>query len=324
MRKADLFLVRIAGFTLACLLAWNPGAWAQYPTKPINFYLGWDAGGNTDVIVRPLCSAAAKVLGQPIIVLNKPGAATSVSLVQLKGEKPDGYTIGYMTGSSVLMEHLQDVPYNVTSDFTPIQGFLSWNTMGIVVRSESPWKTMKELVEYAKANPGKIKYSTPAAGNPNHMAMEIVAKEEKLKWTHIPAKGCQNALQNLLGKHIDVIATDPCWKSYVESKELRLLATFASKRSKYFPDTPTFMDLGYNTSIVSFGAIIGPKGLPAPVTERLHQAFKEAMNNPDFIRTAGSFAIDTDYRDPAGIAADIKKLSKQYGDFVKEFGLKQK
>jgi tripartite-type tricarboxylate transporter receptor subunit TctC len=324
VRKTNLLLALILGLTLACCLSWSGSVWAQYPAKPITFILGWDAGGNTDVIVRPLCSAAGKILGQPMIVLNKPGAATSVSLMQLKGERPDGYTIGYMTGSSVLMEHLQDVPYNVNSDFTAILGFLSWNTMGIVVRSESPWKTLKELVDYAKANPGKIKYSTPAAGNPNHMAMEILAKEEKFKWVHIPSKGCQNALQSLLGKHIDVIATDPCWKPYVESGQLRLLATFASKRSKYYPDVPTFMDLGYNSSIISFGAVIGPKGLPAPVTEKLHLAFKEAMNNPDFIRTAGSFAIDTDYRDPAGIAADIKNVSKQYGDFVKEFGLKQK
>ncbi|HSR10216.1 MAG TPA: tripartite tricarboxylate transporter substrate-binding protein, partial [Thermodesulfobacteriota bacterium] len=152
----------------ALLLGAAESGLAQYPAKPINLFLGWPPGGNTDIIVRPYCDAAAKILGQPIIILNKPGAATSLSLVQLKNEKPDGYTIGYITGSSILMQHMQTVPYDVNQDFTFIARFLMWNCMGVAVRADSQWKTIQDLIAYAKTNPGKVKYTSPSTGNPNH------------------------------------------------------------------------------------------------------------------------------------------------------------
>jgi len=257
------------------------------------------------------------------VILNKPGAATSLSLVQLKNEKPDGYTIGYITGSSILMQHMQSVPYDVNQDFTPIARFLMWNCMGVAVRADSPWKTIQELVTYAKANPGKIKYTSPSTGNPNHMAMEILGKETGVKWVHVPGKNCQDALTMLLGKHVDASSSDPCWKPHVQEGRLRLLATWGKDRSQTFPQVPTLLDMGYKTSVISLGGIIAPKGLPAPIADKLHKAFREAMKNEEFKRVAQSVDIDASYNSPEGLAKDIRDLNAQYEKFVKEFGLKK-
>jgi tripartite-type tricarboxylate transporter receptor subunit TctC len=297
---------------------------AEYPEKPITLLLGWPAGGNTDIIVRPYADAAAKVLGQPILILNKPGAATSLSLVQLKNEKPDGYTIGYITGSSILMQHMQSVPYDVNQDFTPIARFLMWNCMGVAVRADSPWKSIQDFVAYAKANPGKIKYTSPSTGNPNHMAMEILGKETGVKWVHVPGKNCQDALTMLLGKHVDASSSDPCWKPHVQEGRLRLLATWGKDRSQTFPEVPTLVDMGYKTSVISFGGIIAPKGLPAPIADKLQKAFREAMKNEEFKRVAQSVDIDVSYNSPEGLAKDVRELNAQYQQFVNEFGLAKK
>ncbi len=314
----------IALLVIAAGLVWVQGSLAQtYPSKPITQIIPWQPGGSTDLIARALCEPTSKILGQPIIVVNKPGGATSIALVQLKSEKPDGYTLGYITGSSIMMPHLQNIPYDVNKDFAPILRFIEFSTLGLCVKADSPWKTLKDFVEYAKANPGKVKYSSPATGNPNHIAMESLAREAGVKWIHVPSKGSNEAIASLLGGHLDAIATSPEWKPHVQAGTLRLLATFGSKRSGTFLDTPTLIDLGYKTYAPSFGGMIGPKGLPQPILDRLHKAFKEAMENADFKKTCRQFDIDPSYNSPEGLAKDIRELDELYAKFVVESGMKK-
>jgi len=158
--------------TLFCFLVCEasvPGpAFAQekYPVKPINFLIGFPAGGTTDVCARPLVNAASKTLGQPIVVVNKPGGASAVAVATLKNEKPDGYTIGILGSGAVLSQHMRKVPYDTAKDFTPIMQYAVY-LYGLVVQSDSPWKTFKEFIEYARNNPGKIRYSTAGPGSPS-------------------------------------------------------------------------------------------------------------------------------------------------------------
>ena len=167
---------RVCFFLLVFMLA-VPGyapAQEKYPAKPINFIIGYPAGGTTDICARPLVSAASKILGQPVVVVNKPGGGSAVATALLKTEKPDGYTIGILASGAVLSQHMRKVPYDSATDFTPIMQYAIY-LYGLVVQSDSPWKTFKEFIDYAKANPGKIRYATAGAGTPQHLVMERLA-----------------------------------------------------------------------------------------------------------------------------------------------------
>jgi tripartite-type tricarboxylate transporter receptor subunit TctC len=313
----------IFSLLLILLVVGNAAQAQTYPAKPISLLIPWPAGGATDLMARALCEPASKTLGQPILVVNKPGGATSIALVQVMQSPPDGYTLGYITGSGIMMPHLQNLPYDVNRDFAPIIRFIEFSTLGVIVKADAPWKTMKDLIEYARANPGKLKYTSPAVGNPNHIAMESLAKEAGVKWVHVPSKSGAEIITALLGGHLDFAATSPEWKPHVLAGKMRLLATLGQKRSGTFLDTPTLIDLGYKTYAPSFGGLIGPKGLPQPIVDKLHKVFKESMNDANFQKTCLQFDVDPSYNSPEGLAKDIRDLSALYGKFVQEYGLKK-
>jgi tripartite-type tricarboxylate transporter receptor subunit TctC len=324
IKKNTLRIVVVFLFlSIVFLFAGNTVQAQSYPAKPISLLIPWPAGGATDLMARALCEPASKALGQPILVVNKPGGATSIALVQIMQSPSDGYTLGYITGSGIMMPHLQNLPYEVNRDFAPIMRFIEFSTLGIIVKADSPWKTLKDLIEYARANPGKLKYTSPAVGNPNHIAMESLAKEAGIKWVHVPSKSGAEIITALLGGHLDFAATSPEWKPHVLAGKMRLLATLGQKRSGTFLETPTLIDLGYKTYAPSFGGLVGPKSLPQPIVDKLHKTFKEAMNDPNFQKTCKQFDVDPSYNSPEGLAKDIRDLSALYGKFVQEYGLKK-
>jgi tripartite-type tricarboxylate transporter receptor subunit TctC len=308
-------------FFLVLAFGWaGNAAAADYPTRPINFILGYTPGSSPDVTIRALAEVAGKILGQPIVIMNRPGAATALAMAQIKNEKPDGYTIGSIVGSSILNPYLEKVPYDVNKDYTPIIKVVD-NMMGLVVSSDSPWKTMQDLIAYAKANPGKIKYSH--FGTVNRMAMESLAREAGLKWVPIPHKGPKEAALALLGKHVDAFAGGVDWAPYVASGDFRLIATFGPRRYGSYPNVPTFIDLGYKSRMASPSGIIGPKAIPAPIVEKLHNAFKEAMNDPAFLRVVKNQTLEVSYSNPNGLAQEIKALDELFAKLVKELGLEK-
>jgi len=294
-----------------------------FPNKPVSVIVPWPPGMSVDLLIRALAQPAGKSLGQPVVVLNKPGAASSIAMVQLKNEKPDGYTIGHITGSSIVSQYLGDVPYNINKDFTPILRYIGYSTIGLVVRADAPWSTMQEMVAYAKANPGKVKYSTPGAGSTNHIIMQALAKESGVQWVHVPSKGGNEAVAGLLGGHFDAVADAPNWKGQVQAGRLRLLATFGKVRSAAFPDAPTLLEVGYRASVHVYAGLFGPKGISQPVVDRLHQAFKFAMEQEDFKKTCKQFDIDPAYAPPETLAADFKEMDAFFAKFIPETGLKR-
>lgn len=321
MKKHEVMGFVLGVFSFLVLTLGLPGypVAADYPTRPINFILGYTPGSSPDVTLRPLAEAAGKILGQPIVILNKPGAATALAMAQIKNEKPDGYTIGSIVGSSILNPHLEKVPYDVNKDYTPIMKFVD-NMMGLAVSASSPWQTLQEFIAYAKANPGKIKYSH--FGTVNRMAMEGLARDAGIKWVPISHKGPKEAAMALLGKHVDAFAGGVDWAPYVESGEFRLIATFGPKRYKTYPNTPTFVDLGYKTWMASPSGIVGPKALPGPIVQKLHSAFKEAMNDPGFLRVVKNLTLEVAYSNSETLAQEIRDLDQVFAKFVKELDLK--
>ena len=294
----------------------------KYPTKPINFVIGYPGGGTTDICARPLVTAASKILGQPIVVLNKPGGGSAVAVASLKLEKPDGYTIGVLPSGAVLSQHMRKVPYDSAKDFTPIMQYGVY-LYALVVRSDSPWKTLKEFIDYAKANPGKVRYSTAGSGTPQHLVMERLALKEKIKWTHIPFQGGVPAITALLGGHVEAASQSTEWKPHAESGRLRLLAVYGEKRMADFPNVPTLLELGYDIAAPSLISIVGPKGLSPQIVEILHGAFKKAMEDPDFIKVCRQTDQPPLYRGPDDLAKHLVKMNEEVGELIKSLGLRE-
>ncbi|MFT3813905.1 MAG: tripartite tricarboxylate transporter substrate binding protein [Acidovorax sp.] len=283
---------------LACA-AWAvlPVQAQEYPAaKPITLIVPFPAGGATDVQARALARAASAELKQQIVILNQPGvAATLGPATMARQAKPDGYTIALSAGTLLRQPHLQKVNYDPLKDFTWIMGVAAYTT-GITVKADAPWKTAKELFAYAKAHPGKVSYGTVGKGSTAHIAMSALQKAAGLEFNFVPFKGAIEVFTALQGGHLDV-AAEAGFGSTVDSGKGRLLAVFNEQRTKERPDVPTVKELGYNVVLASNYGIAGPKGMDPKVVKTLHDAFKKAMDDPEFLRILKQNDESTMYMD---------------------------
>ena len=268
----------------ACSLALpvlsSSSAWAQaFPSRPIRYICPWPAGGSTDAVIRALAESAGKIMGQTIIVENKPGAAGLFGANELINAKPDGYTLSQLPHGVFRVPHMQKVQFDVLKDFTWI-ACLTGYTFGLVVQAESPIKSIAELVAYAKANPEKFTYGSTGIGTSPHLAVEEFAQRAGIKLTHVPFKGNADNMQALLGGHTMAASDATGWGPLVESSKLRLLATYGSKRTKRWPQVPTLDELGYQTVSDSPFGVCGPKGMDPVVVRALHDAFRKTLEDP--------------------------------------------
>jgi tripartite-type tricarboxylate transporter receptor subunit TctC len=260
-------------------------AQAKFPDRPIRLIIPWAAGGPADAGFRILAQSVSKKLGQQVIVDNKAGASGIMGAIALQETKPDGYTISQMH-MSVLRQPLlnKQLTYNPVNDLTyilQITGFI----MGVVVKADAPWKTLPELLAYAKANPGKLNWGTLGIGSTQHLAMERVGLAQGgLSWTHAPYRGTADTLRALLGGEIDFASESSGWAPMVEAGQLRLLAVFTAQRAKRFPNVPTVKELGIDVVIDSPGGLIGPKGMDPAVVAVLADAFRAAAQEPEHLK----------------------------------------
>jgi tripartite-type tricarboxylate transporter receptor subunit TctC len=257
----------------------------KFPDRPIRLIIPWAAGGPADAGFRILAQSVSKKLGQQVIVDNKAGASGIMGAIALQEAKPDGYTISQMH-MSVLRQPLlnKQLTYNPINDLTyilQITGFI----MGVVVKADAPWKTLPELLAYAKANPGKLNWGTLGIGSTQHLAMERVGLAQGgLSWTHAPYRGTADTLRALLGGEIDFASESSGWAPMVEAGQLRLLAVFTAQRAKRFPNVPTVKELGIDVVIDSPGGLIGPKGMDPAVVAVLADAFRAAAQEPEHLK----------------------------------------
>jgi tripartite-type tricarboxylate transporter receptor subunit TctC len=274
-----------AAIAVAAMAALLPAA-AQaqpsgaYPNRPITLIVPWPAGGSTDRHLRGLAELAQKHLGQQIVVENKPGAGGTLGPGGMAlTAKPDGYTIAQYPMGMVRIPHMQKVPWHPINDFSFIIG-VSGYTFGMTVKSDSPFKTFNDYIEAARKQPGKIDYGSTGIGTSPHLLMEEVAANAKVQLVHVPFKGNADLQQALLGGHVMAQSDATGWDKFVDSGQMRLLATFGEKRTKRWPDVPTAKDLGYNVVSTSPYGLVGPKGMDPAVVKKLHDAFKAAMEDP--------------------------------------------
>jgi tripartite-type tricarboxylate transporter receptor subunit TctC len=273
-------LQRLALAALSLIAFAPPAALAQgYPNRAITLIVPWPAGGSTDTHLRKLAELAGKNLGQPIIVENKPGAAGMLGPSNMaRTAAPDGYTLSQLHVGALRQPHLQKVDWDPLKDFTYIIG-VSGYTFGMVVKVDSPFKTFDDLIAYAKANPGKVSFSSTGTGTSPHLLVEQVANKAGVQLLHVPYKGNADSTQALMGGHVMVQSDATGWGRYVDQGAFRLLVTFGEERTRW--GAPTAKELGYDVVSYSPYGIAGPKGMDPRVVKILHDAFKKAIDDPE-------------------------------------------
>ena len=282
-----------------------------FPNKPIRLICPWPAGGSTDGVMRSMADSAGKALGAQMIIDNKPGASGMLGPNELVNAKPDGYTLSQLTIGVLRLPHMQKMQFDPMKDFTYI-ACLTGYTFGIVVKADSPIKSVKELVDFAKANPDKFSYGSTGNGTTPHLAVEEFASKAGIKLQHVPFKGSSDGLQALLGGHVMSHSDATGWAPQVEAGTLRLLATYGSKRTKRWPNVPTLNELGYDTLADSPFGIGGPKGMDPAITARLHDAFKKTLEDPAVLATFEKYDQSVIYLN----TADYTKFARD--NYVKE------
>jgi len=274
---------------VAALLSFGSMALAQsastpgFPAKPITLICPWPAGGATDLHLRKLGEIAAKYLGQPVILENRPGGSgLNGPTTMAKTARPDGYTISQLPITAYRVPYMQKVDWDPLNDFSYLIGVSSY-TFGIVVKADSPIKSFEDLIAYARANPGRLAYGTPGTGTSLHLAMEEIAAKTGVKFLHVPFKGNADSTQALMGGHVMAQVDSTGWARHVDAGTFRLLATLGERRTRW--NAPTVKELGVDTVSNSPYGLVGPKGIPQPVVKRLHDAFKLAIDDPEHHKT---------------------------------------
>jgi len=266
------------------MLAFATSAFGQaFPTKPITLICPWPPGGSTDVHLRKFAEIASKYLGQPMVVDNKPGGGGMIGPSNMaKLAKPDGYTLSQLPITAYRLPHQRKVDWDALNDFSYIIG-ISGYTFGVVVRSDSSFKTFGDLIDYARANPGKLAYGSTGTGTSPHLLMEEVAMKMGVSFLHAPFKGNADSTQALMGGHIMAQSDATGWGRHVDAGTFRLLVTFGEKRTKW--NAPTAKELGIDIVSYSPYGIVAPKGMELKLVKQLHDALKQALDDPAHLKT---------------------------------------
>lgn len=248
-----------------------------WPNRPLQLIVPWPAGGATDLTLRLLCEEAEPLLGQRIVVANKPGASGTLVAPTLKAAAPDGYTIGQVPLTVYRHALMQNVPWDPVTDLEPIVQ-VSGVTFGVLVPADSPWKTLADLITWAKANPNLLLLGSTGVGTTAHLAMEDVLQQNAIKYTHVPYKGTADQMLAIASGQLMAGVNSTGFAPWVDQGKMRLLAIFSAQRSNRWPDVPTLRELGYPNAIhTSPWGLSAPAGTPEAIISQLHNVFKKAM-----------------------------------------------
>jgi tripartite-type tricarboxylate transporter receptor subunit TctC len=295
---------------------------AGYPERPITFICPWPAGGTADLTMRALCTAAARQLGQTIVLENKAGASGMLGLKTMASAKPDGYTIGQIPISVARFSQLGMVQLDPMKDLSYIAR-ISGQTFGIAVRADSPFKTLKDLVAAAKAKPGQVSYGSAGIGGATHVGMEEFAHAAGVQFNHIPYKGGAPALQDLLGGQVDAVADSSSWAPHVTAGKLRLLATWGAKRTQDFPNVATLREQGFDVVVDAPNGVGAPRGLDLAVERRLRDAFKAAAASPEFLSACDKIDAPVMYLDGPEYAQYVVTTMQREAQLIERLKLKE-
>lgn len=304
---------------LALLSIGTRAAAAQdFPTRPIEIYVGFAAGGTSDLIARAVAEYGAKYIGQRIIPQNKPGASGTIASQFVATSKPDGYTLLMGGGSeTIAVGHFRQLPFHPINDFESVISFLRSPAV-MDVKGDSRWKTVQDFLADVKANPGKYTYGTSGIGSWLHAAM-IVLERQGINMRHVPFTGSAEATNALLGGHVDMNITSVDEAiPLIEAGMIRQLAHTGDKRLPIAPSVPTLRELGYNIYMENMKGLMAPKGTPTPVIRKLHDGLRKLVDDPGFNSSMTKLKLLTAYLNSEDFGKAIRSMYDQIGDALKK------
>lgn len=295
-----------------------------YPAKPIRFVVPYPVGGIVDIVTRSLGDPMQADLGQPVVVEPKPGGNSTLATTMIHQAPADGYNWLMATISHVVVPHLQQVPYDALTDFRPV-ALVAVATSVAVVNPSLPVNTLKELVDYGKANPGKLNYLNPGNGSSIHLSAELLKNRYKFDMTSVPYRGIPPGLPDLIEGRLQVgLLPGPLALQHVQSGKLRALAVLADKRLPTLPEIPTFADAGFaDAQVMSWYVIAVASATPPAIVDRVHESAMKALQGADTRERLARAGCEVPApRSPAEIMEMWKTDYARYGQLVKEAGIK--
>jgi tripartite-type tricarboxylate transporter receptor subunit TctC len=316
------FIVALLGAALFPVAAPIAQAQTDYPNKPIRFVVAVGAGGATDTLTRRLAERVSKALGQPVVVENMPGASGVIAAQAVMKAAPDGYTIliGTNTTHAANKALLKNIPYDPVTDFEPVAR-LGLAALVLGVNPEVPAKSVKELIDYAKANPGKLTYASGTSSA--RVAAEMFKSEAKIDMLSVPYKSNAQALNDVLGGQTSMIFGDiPLMIQHVKSGKVRGLGVSSAQRSALAPDLPTIREAGLpGYELVGFIAAFAPAKTPAAVVQRLSDALQAPLKEKEFADGLLAVGVEPAPTSPAQLREFVISETKKWGDLVRGAGI---
>jgi tripartite-type tricarboxylate transporter receptor subunit TctC len=295
-------------------------AWAaDFPTRPVNLVVGFAAGGETDIVVRAMNDKLGEKLGQPAVVLNKAGSGGLVGAEFVAKSKPDGYNLLTLSLSHILRQAADSqMPVNVLKDFEPICRYVT-QPLVVVVKGDSPYKTIEELIEFGRKNPGKLSFGSPGVGSLGHFSGEYFKATTRITYKHVPFQGSAPLTTALMGGHIDFLITAlPAVVGKLASGELKAVATFEGGRLEKIKDVPTLKEKGFPDLVLHgwFG-YVAPAGTPTEVLERLGKAMQETIKDPAIVAAVRKMDFNEAYLGPNDLREYMRAELARFADVAK-------
>ncbi len=315
-------------FSLLLILAlgvpMGAGAQEKFPNRPITMVAPFPPGGVADLTARPVAAAMEKVLKNPVVVVNKTGAAGAVGMSFVANSKPDGYTLLLALSSISIIPEADKLfdrkPAYTMDQLLPI-GLISADPTIFVVNAERPWKNLKEFVADAKKRPAEISYSSSGVYGTLHMAMEMLTHSAGISLKHIPYAGAGPALTAVLGGHADTLASGPAVViPHIKSGKLRPLAGWGAKRVAALPDVATFKELGHDIEFYIWAGVFAPRGTPEPIVKSVRASVRDAVNTPEFKGAMEKLQTPIAYLDAPAFQKFWDKDAKMLADAIKRIG----
>ncbi|MDW5441447.1 tripartite tricarboxylate transporter substrate binding protein [Polaromonas sp. SM01] len=309
--------VGIAGLPVLAQTAW--------PDKPIRFVVPYTPGGGTDTVTRHIANTITQDTQWTFLIDNKAGGGGNIGLDMVAKSKADGYTIGMGQTANLAINPalLPSMPFDPARDFAPVALVAELPTV-MVVRADSPWKTLADAIKAAKAKPGELKQALAGTGTVGHLAGEMLARRTGIKVLNVPYKGAAPAITDLLGGQTDyMFATPQAVIGMVKGNKLRALAVTSTKRLAILPEVPTVAEAGYKGfEAVDWKVIVAPAGTPAEVIKRLNAAVAKALTHPTMIAQLAAEGSAPLSGDPAQVARYLKAEQAEWGKLIRDAGIK--
>ena len=292
-------------------------AQAHYPDKPIRLVVPYTPGGGADTNSRMLAQPMSAILGQPIIIENRPGASGVVGAMAVLQAPTDGYTMFYDTFPYAVNAVMRDLPFDPVKDMIPVSQAINMPLI-LVIPASSPFRTLKELVDFAKANPNKLDYGSYGAGGAAHLAAELLQRDAGIKWVHVPYKGGAQAIADVLAGRLAGYFSNPITAlQHLKSGKLRALATTGTTRMEALPEVPTFEEVGYpGFRVVEWNGFFVAKGTPTNIIERLAKTVGEATKDPAVKARMQSMGIEPVGNTPEQFTTFLQGEIKQWRTLV--------